>query len=45
MARGRARFRRVDFVQVLQESGANALGIVSLISFLVSVILAFMGAV
>ena len=45
LARGTARFRRVDFIQVLQESGANALGIVALISFLVGVILAFMGAV
>jgi phospholipid/cholesterol/gamma-HCH transport system permease protein len=45
LARGKARFRRVDFAQVLQECGAEALGIVSLISFLVGVILAFMGAV
>jgi phospholipid/cholesterol/gamma-HCH transport system permease protein len=41
----RARFRRIDLLQLLQESGASALGIVSLISFLVGVILAFMGAV
>jgi phospholipid/cholesterol/gamma-HCH transport system permease protein len=45
LARGKARFRRVDFVQVVEECGAQALGIVSLISFLVGVILAFMGAV
>jgi len=43
--RGKARFRRVDLVQVLQECGPNAVGIVSLIAFLVGVILAFMGAV
>jgi phospholipid/cholesterol/gamma-HCH transport system permease protein len=43
--RGKARYRRVDFVEVIQECGANAVGIVTLISFLVGVILAFMGAV
>lgn len=43
--RGQARFRRVDLVEVIQECGANAVGIVTLISFLVGVILAFMGAV
>jgi len=42
---GRARFRRVDFVEIVQDCGANAVGIVTLISFLVGVILAFMGAV
>ena len=41
----RARFRRVDLVQEIQGCGASALGIVTLISFLVGVILAFMGAV
>jgi phospholipid/cholesterol/gamma-HCH transport system permease protein len=45
LGNGRARFRRIDLIQLLQECGANALGIVSLISFLVGVILAFMGAV
>ncbi len=45
LASGKARFRKVDLFQVVQETGANALGIVSLISFLVGVILAFMGAV
>jgi len=43
--RGKARYRRVDLVEVVQECGANAVGIVTLISFLVGVILAFMGAV
>ena len=43
--RGKARFRRSDLFLVIQECGANALGIVTLISFLVGLILAFMGAV
>ena len=42
---GRSRYRRSDLLEVIQECGANALGIVSLISYLVGVILAFMGAV
>jgi phospholipid/cholesterol/gamma-HCH transport system permease protein len=42
---GKARFRRVDLVLFLQESGVQALGIVTLISFLIGLILAFMGAV
>ena len=42
---GRARFRRIDLALFLQECGAQALGIVTLISFLVGLILAFMGAV
>lgn len=42
---GRARFRRVDFLNILQDSGAGALPIVSLISVLVGLILAFVGAV
>src|SRR5262245_10457681 len=42
---GRARYRRTDLVLLLQECGAQALGIVTLISFLVGLILAFMGAV
>ncbi|MGC2494180.1 ABC transporter permease [Candidatus Binatus sp.] len=45
LVRGKARFRRLDLVEVIQECGANAVGIVTLISFLVGVILAFMGAV
>lgn len=43
--RGKARFRRSDFLQIVQEVGAQALPIVSLISFLVGVILAFLGSV
>jgi phospholipid/cholesterol/gamma-HCH transport system permease protein len=42
---GRARFRRVDLALFLQECGAQALGIVTLISFLIGLILAFMGAI
>ena len=42
---GRARFRSVDLVLFLQECGAQALGIVTLISFLIGLILAFMGAI
>jgi phospholipid/cholesterol/gamma-HCH transport system permease protein len=45
LLRGRARFRRTDFLLVVQECGAQALPIVSLISFLVGLILAFVGAV
>jgi phospholipid/cholesterol/gamma-HCH transport system permease protein len=45
LARGRARFRAADLLEVIQQSGADALPIVSLISYLVGVILAFMGAV
>jgi phospholipid/cholesterol/gamma-HCH transport system permease protein len=43
--RGKARFRGVDLATAIQDCGAKAFGIVSLISFLVGVILAFMGAV
>lgn len=42
---GKARFRRVDLLQVAQECGAMALPIVALISLLVGLILAFVGAV
>src|SRR5262249_46038448 len=42
---GRARFRRSDLVDVIYECGAAALPIVTLISFLVGLILAFVGAV
>jgi phospholipid/cholesterol/gamma-HCH transport system permease protein len=45
LLRGQARFRRVDLWLIMQECGAQALPIVSLISFLVGLILAFMGAV
>jgi phospholipid/cholesterol/gamma-HCH transport system permease protein len=43
--RGKARFRGVDMATAIQDCGVRAFGIVSLISFLVGVILAFMGAV
>ncbi|HEY1851229.1 MAG TPA: ABC transporter permease [Candidatus Binataceae bacterium] len=43
--RGKARYRRVDLFEAIQQCGANAVGIVTLIAFLVGVILAFMGAV
>jgi len=42
---GHAAFRSSDLLLIVQRSGAEALGIVSLISFLVGVILAFVGAV
>jgi phospholipid/cholesterol/gamma-HCH transport system permease protein len=45
LVRGKARFRRSDLMLTLQEVGAQALPIVSLISFLVGVILAFLGSV
>jgi phospholipid/cholesterol/gamma-HCH transport system permease protein len=45
LLRGRAAFRSSDLLLIIQRSGADALGIVSLISFLVGVILAFVGAV
>ena len=45
MARGKARFRAVDLFSFIQDCGAAALPIVTLISFLVGLILAFVGAV
>ena len=45
LARGKARFRRSDFWMTLQQCGAEALPIVSLISFLIGLILAFVGNV
>ena len=42
--RGKADFRRVDFLQVLRDCSANSLPIVTLISFLFGIILAFIGA-
>ena len=45
LATGRARFRAADFWLTLGECGAQALPIVSLISFLIGVILAFVGNV
>jgi phospholipid/cholesterol/gamma-HCH transport system permease protein len=43
--RGRARFRAADLFLVIQQCGAEALPIVTLISFLVGLILAFVGAI
>lgn len=45
MFRGKARFRSADLALFMQDCGAAALPIVTLISFLVGVILAFVGAV
>jgi phospholipid/cholesterol/gamma-HCH transport system permease protein len=45
MLTGRARYRGSDLKLTIQECGADALPIVSLISFLVGLILAFVGAV
>ncbi|MHB8763492.1 MAG: MlaE family ABC transporter permease [Deferrisomatales bacterium] len=44
-ARGRARFRRQDLFLFLQQAGAEAFPVVSLISVLVGMILGFVGAV
>jgi phospholipid/cholesterol/gamma-HCH transport system permease protein len=43
--RGKASYRRSELMLIIQECGAQALPIVSLISFLVGLILAFVGAV
>jgi phospholipid/cholesterol/gamma-HCH transport system permease protein len=45
MVRGAARFRMTDLMLFIQQSGAQALPIVTLISLLVGLILAFVGAV
>jgi phospholipid/cholesterol/gamma-HCH transport system permease protein len=45
MVSGKARFRGSDLFLIIQESGAQALPIVSLISILVGLILAFVGAI
>ncbi|MDD5165904.1 MAG: ABC transporter permease [Candidatus Omnitrophica bacterium] len=42
---GKSCFRRDDFVSTVQKCGADALGLVSLISVLVGTILAFIGAI
>jgi phospholipid/cholesterol/gamma-HCH transport system permease protein len=42
---GRARFRRTELIELLRDAGFDALPVVSLISFLVGSILAFVGAV
>jgi phospholipid/cholesterol/gamma-HCH transport system permease protein len=43
LARGKATYLRSDLVQYMQEAGAEALPIVSLISFLIGMIFAFVG--
>jgi phospholipid/cholesterol/gamma-HCH transport system permease protein len=45
MTIGQARFRRTDVTDIIFECGAAALPIVTLISFLVGLILAFVGAI
>jgi phospholipid/cholesterol/gamma-HCH transport system permease protein len=45
LVRRSARYRTVDLMQNISDCGPSAVGIVTLISFLVGVILAFMGAV
>ena len=45
MIRGKARYRRSELFLIIQEVGVDALPIVSLISFLVGLILAFIGAI
>jgi phospholipid/cholesterol/gamma-HCH transport system permease protein len=45
MLTGRSRFRRSDLLLIIQECSVEALPIVSLISFLVGLILAFVGAI
>ena len=44
LCRGKAQFRARDLVLVIEQVGPNALPIVSLVSFLVGLILAYMGA-
>ncbi len=43
--KGKARYRRSDLTMTIQECGAEALPIISLISLLVGLILAFVGAI
>jgi len=45
LLRGKAQYRRSDLFVILQDSGAQAFPIVSLISLLVGLILAFVGAI
>jgi len=45
LVRRQARFRVSDLLLLIQQAGAEALGIITLISFLVGLILAFVGAV
>ncbi len=45
MLLAKARFRRVDLLSIIQKSGLEALPIIALISFLVGLILAFVGSI
>ncbi len=45
LLKGQARYQKSELMLLIQDTGANAFGIVSLISFLVGMILAFVGAV
>jgi phospholipid/cholesterol/gamma-HCH transport system permease protein len=45
LVRGKARFRRSDLMLLIQDVGPNSLPIIALISFLVGIIVAYMGAV
>lgn len=45
MLRGRADFRRIDLILTIQETGAQALPIITLISLLIGMILAFIAAI
>ncbi len=45
LLRGKASFRRIDLLNIIQDTGAQSLPIVSLISILVGLILAFIGAI
>ncbi|WP_228124841.1 MlaE family ABC transporter permease [Candidatus Methylospira mobilis] len=45
LIRGKAKMRRVDLMLFIQEAGGNALPIVTLISILVGLILAFVGSI
>ncbi len=42
---GQVRFRKIDLLSIIQKSGPEALPIVALISFLVGLILAFVGSI
>lgn len=42
---GKARFRRVDFLQALQDAGAASLPIVTIVSLLIGLTVAFVGAI
>lgn len=45
LLRGKALYRRVDFLEAVQQCGVDALPIVALISVMVGMILAFLGAI